>query len=37
MEGSMLQMMASAIEKAAVILVCYSEKYKDSKNCRTGL
>lgn len=35
MEGSMLQMMASAIEKAAVVLVCYSEKYKDSKNCRT--
>ncbi|XP_052098072.1 uncharacterized protein LOC127732904 [Mytilus californianus] len=35
MEGSMLQMMASAIEKASVVLICYSEKYKDSKNCRT--
>ena len=28
--------MALAVEKAAVVLVCMSQKYKDSPNCRTG-
>jgi hypothetical protein len=31
-----IQAMAEAVENAGVVLVCYSEKYKDSKNCRTG-
>ncbi|KAL5003906.1 hypothetical protein ScPMuIL_017362 [Solemya velum] len=35
MEGSLLQAMAEAVENAAVVLVCYSEKYKISQNCRT--
>lgn len=35
MEGSILQMMATAIEKASVVLICYSENYRYSKNCRT--
>lgn len=34
--GSTLEAMALAVEKAAVILVCMSQKYKDSPNCRTG-
>jgi len=28
--------MACAVEQATVVLVCFSEKYKDSPNCRTG-
>ena len=28
--------MALAVERAAVILICMSQKYKDSPNCRTG-
>ena len=36
MEGSLLESMARAIENASVVLVCYSEKYKYSQNCRTG-
>lgn len=36
MEGSILEAMARAVEDARVVLVCYSEKYKDSQNCRTG-
>ncbi|XP_062594967.1 uncharacterized protein LOC134256336 [Saccostrea cucullata] len=35
MEGSILEAMARAVEDARIILVCYSEKYKDSQNCRT--
>ncbi|XP_061174816.1 uncharacterized protein LOC133183961 [Saccostrea echinata] len=35
MEGSILEAMARAVEEARIILVCYSEKYKDSQNCRT--
>ena len=34
--GSLLGAMAEAVEQAAVVLVCFSEKYKDSPNCRTG-
>ncbi|XP_041356433.1 uncharacterized protein LOC121373745 [Gigantopelta aegis] len=35
MGGSTLEAMAGAIENAAVVLVCMSEKYKQSPNCRT--
>ena len=28
--------MANAVEKAAVVLVAMSHKYKESNNCRTG-
>ncbi|KAL4228744.1 hypothetical protein ACF0H5_011787 [Mactra antiquata] len=35
MTGSTLEAMALAVEKSAVILVCMSQKYKDSPNCRT--
>ncbi|XP_069106093.1 uncharacterized protein [Argopecten irradians] len=34
MEGSTLDAMARAVENAEVILVCFSQKYKDSDNCR---
>lgn len=36
MGGSTLQAMAEAVENSAVVLVCMSEKYKESPNCRTG-
>ena len=36
MGGSTLDAMAGAVENAAVVLICASEKYKDSPNCRTG-
>ncbi|XP_052267989.1 uncharacterized protein LOC127869450 isoform X1 [Dreissena polymorpha] len=35
MGGSTLDAMAHAIENAAVVLICMSEKYKQSPNCRT--
>ncbi|XP_025084084.1 uncharacterized protein LOC112558098 [Pomacea canaliculata] len=35
MTGSTLEAMALAVERAAVVLVCMSEKYKSSANCRT--
>ena len=31
-----LDTMTEAIENSAVVLVCMSEKYKQSPNCRTG-
>jgi hypothetical protein len=34
--GSTLEAMALAVEKSAVVLVCMSQRYKDSPNCRTG-
>jgi len=34
MGGSTLQSMAEAVEKAAVVLICFSRKYKDSVSCR---
>ena len=37
MQGSTLQAMASAVEKANIVLVCYSQKYKNSDNCRAGM
>ena len=36
MGGSTLEAMAGAVENAKVVLVCLSEKYKTSPNCRTG-
>ncbi|WAR05160.1 hypothetical protein MAR_020529 [Mya arenaria] len=35
MSGSTLEAMALAVEKASVVLICMSQKYKDSPNCRT--
>ncbi|XP_060072155.1 uncharacterized protein LOC132552028 [Ylistrum balloti] len=35
MEGDILDAMARAVENAHIVLMCYSEKYKESKNCRT--
>ncbi|KAH3809763.1 uncharacterized protein LOC127833536 [Dreissena polymorpha] len=35
MTGSTLEAMALAVEKAAVVLLCMSQKYKESPNCRT--
>lgn len=35
MGGSTLEGMAAAVENSAVVLVCMSEKYKQSPNCRT--
>lgn len=37
MGGSTLQAMAEAVENALVVLVCFSQRYKDSPNCRAGL
>ena len=36
MGGSTLQAMAEAVENASVVLVCVSQRYKDSPNCRAG-
>lgn len=36
MGGSTLESMAKAVEDAAVVLICVSQKYKDSPNCRSG-
>eukprot|EP00057_Strongylocentrotus_purpuratus_P012557 XP_011667031.1 PREDICTED: uncharacterized protein LOC105439571 [Strongylocentrotus purpuratus] len=35
MGGSTLEAMARAVENAAVVVLCFSEKYKDSPACRT--
>ncbi|CAD5115027.1 DgyrCDS4048 [Dimorphilus gyrociliatus] len=34
MGGSTLQAMAEAVEQSSIILLCISEKYKESPNCR---
>jgi len=34
MQGSTLEAMASAIEGSAIVLICMTEKYKESPNCR---
>lgn len=36
-QGSTLQAMAEAVEQADAVLMCMSEKYKESPNCRSGL
>ncbi|XP_039250993.1 uncharacterized protein LOC120328542 [Styela clava] len=35
LNGSILEAMAEAVENAAIVLVCMTQKYKDSPNCRT--
>ncbi|KAL9979635.1 hypothetical protein ACROYT_G017320 [Oculina patagonica] len=35
MGGSTLESMAKAVENASVVLVCVSQKYKESPNCRS--
>ncbi|KXJ21747.1 uncharacterized protein LOC110253730 [Exaiptasia diaphana] len=35
MGGSTLEAMARAVENSAVVLVCVSQKYKESSNCRS--
>ena len=35
-EGNILDAMANAVEKSACVLICMSERYKDSYNCRSG-
>ena len=37
MGGSTLQAMADAVENANIVLMCMTQKYKDSPNCRAGL
>jgi len=34
--GVILDSMANAVEQAYVVLICFTEKYKNSPNCRTG-
>ncbi|KAJ8307350.1 hypothetical protein KUTeg_015434 [Tegillarca granosa] len=34
MEGSTVQAMAHAVENSEIILICFSDKYKNSDNCR---
>ena len=34
-EGSTLEAMAKAVENASVVLVCVSQRYKESPNCRS--
>ena len=35
MRGSTLEAMAKAVENSSVVLVCVSERYKESPNCRS--
>ena len=34
--GSLLDAMADAVEQASVVIICLTEKYKESANCRMG-
>ncbi|KAJ8307353.1 hypothetical protein KUTeg_015437, partial [Tegillarca granosa] len=36
MEGSTVQAMAHAVENSEIILICFSDKYKNSDNCRAA-
>ena len=36
MGGSTLESMAKAVENASVMLLCVSQEYKESPNCRSG-
>lgn len=36
MSGSTLEAMSAAVENCTVFLMCYSEKYLQSKNCQSG-
>jgi Leucine-rich repeat (LRR) protein len=35
--ANLLEGMARAVEEAYVILICFSEQYRNSQNCRTGI
>ena len=35
--GSLLDAMADAVEQASVVIICLTEKYKESANCRMGI
>ena len=35
-EGDILSAMAEAVENSKIVLICMSEKYKESQNCRSG-
>jgi len=35
--GSTIEAMADAVEQATVVLIFYSEHYKASHNCRSGM
>jgi hypothetical protein len=37
LQGSIVEAMANAIEQADIFLMCYSQKYKYSNNCRAGI
>ena len=37
MGGSTLQSMANAVEDAKIVLMCMTQKYKNSPNCRAGI
>ena len=34
--GSTLEAMAQAVEKASLVVICMTQKYKASPSCRTG-
>lgn len=36
MSGSTTDAMARAVEEANIVCVCFSQKYKESKNCKKG-
>jgi len=36
MGGSTIEAMADAVEGAKLVLMCMSQKYKNSPNCRLG-
>ena len=36
MRGNINEAMAEAVEGAKVVLICMSEKYKKSRNCKKG-
>jgi len=35
MQGSTLQAMADAVERSCIVLICLTQKYKESPNCRS--
>ena len=34
--GSTLEAMAQAVERASMVIICMTQKYKESPSCRTG-
>ena len=35
--GELYDAMAAAIENASIVVICLTEKYKESANCRLGM